>query len=111
METFGEVTFAVALREGEIVASSFGSDQKTVKGSILAKLPLNAPFQVCDAASPQAEAMLRNLKAQYDGKEPPAQLKLATAHMPCYTQKVLAATQAVPVGYVTTYDPAKVTWT
>jgi len=103
LETFGEVTFAVALRGEEIVASAFSSDPETVKGSILSKLPLNEPFQVCDANSPQAETALRTLKIQYDGKEPPAKLKLSTEHLPSYTQKVLAATQAVPAGYVTTY--------
>ncbi len=36
-------------------------------------------------------------------KTPAATLPLATAHLPSYTKKVLKATVAIPVGYVTTY--------
>lgn len=103
LQTFSEVTFAVAFRGREIVATAFNADPKTTQGSILSKLPLNEPFQVYSAVPPQAEEALQTLKALYDGKTATAQLKLATEHLPSYTQKVLSATQAVPVGYVTTY--------
>ena len=103
LQTFARVTFAVAFRDKEVVATAFNEDPKTSQRSILSKLPLNEPFQVCDAPTTQAEKALQTLKAIYGGKTPDTQLKLATGHLPSYTKKVLSATQAVPVGYVTTY--------
>lgn len=103
LQTFGEVTFAVAFRDKEVVATAFSADPKTTQGSILSKLPLDEPFQVIDAPTPKAQEALQTLSTLYDSKTPTMQLKLATEHLPSYTQKVLAATQAVPAGYVTTY--------
>jgi methylated-DNA-[protein]-cysteine S-methyltransferase len=43
------------------------------------------------------------LKTIYDGKDTSVNLPLATTHLPTYTQNVLKATSAIPVGYVSTY--------
>jgi methylated-DNA-[protein]-cysteine S-methyltransferase len=98
------VTFAIALQGAKISASAFSADQKTALDSILAKLPLNEPFEVCNAPSTRAKKALKTLKDLYDGKTPMSKPKLATTHLPSYTKKVLAATVAIPVGYVTTYS-------
>lgn len=103
LQTFDKVTFAVVFRDEEVVATAFSEDPKTAQSSILSKLPLDESFQVADIHTSQSEEALHILKALYDGKTPNKQLKIATGHLPSYTKKVLLATQAVPVGYVTTY--------
>ncbi len=61
------------------------------------------PFQVFHEPTAQAKAVLSALKDIYDGKEPQVKLTLATKTLPAYTKKVLKATLAIPVGYVTSY--------
>lgn len=95
--------FIAALQQHEIVASTFSSNPKTALETILCNLPFNVPFQVFHEPSPQAKNVLQTLKDIYDGKDAKTALPLATPHLPAYTKKVLKATQAIPVGYVTSY--------
>ncbi|MCL5876935.1 MAG: methylated-DNA--[protein]-cysteine S-methyltransferase [Candidatus Bathyarchaeota archaeon] len=95
--------FTIALQQQEIVASTFSGDQKTALENILCNLPFNVPFQIFHEPSPKAKTALQTLKDIYDGKGTNTALPLATKHLPPYTQKVLKATQAIPVGYVTSY--------
>jgi O-6-methylguanine DNA methyltransferase len=95
--------FAIALSQQQIVTSSFSSTQgKTVK-SILSKVPFNAPFQVFHEPTTFAKNALAALRAIYDGKDAATNLPLSTSHLPAYTKKVLKATSAIPLGYVTSY--------
>ncbi len=102
-QKFGDVTFAVALQDGKVAASTFSVDEKTAKQNILANLAFGEEFQGHAKPTATAETALQALKDIYDGKTPETKPKLATDHMTAYTQKVLAATLAIPVGYVTTY--------
>ena len=43
------------------------------------------------------------MKRVYDGKKVNENLSLATDHLPAYTKKVLKTTEAIPLGYVTSY--------
>ena len=95
--------FAVAVNRQQIVTSSFGPDQKTTINNILSNVPFNLPFQVFHEPVPLAVNMLETLKNIYDGKETTPNLSLATAHLPLYTRRVLKATSAIPLGYVTSY--------
>jgi methylated-DNA-[protein]-cysteine S-methyltransferase len=95
--------FAVALNKQQIVTSSFGSEQKTSLNNILGKLPCNVPFQVFHEPIASAKTALSTLKCIYDGKENKTALPLATSHLPAYTKKVLTATSAIPLGYITSY--------
>ncbi len=95
--------FAVALNKQQIVTSSFGAEQKTALNNILEKLPCSVPFQVFHEPIVYAKNALSSLKFIYDGKENKTTIPLATSHLPTYTKKVLTATSAIPLGYVTSY--------
>jgi methylated-DNA-[protein]-cysteine S-methyltransferase len=103
METYGATTYAVVMRGCTIAATAFSSDKKTAQSSTLSKLPLGEAFEIHLEPTLEGKAALQALKSIYEGKEPQTVLQLATQHLPAYTQKVLQATRAVPVGYVTTY--------
>jgi O-6-methylguanine DNA methyltransferase len=96
-------TFAVAMDKDEILTTIFRVDQKEALKSILDNLPFKVPFQVFHEPTPSAKIALVALKDIYDGKDTATNLPLATAHLPSYTKKVLKATIAIPVGYVSTY--------
>ena len=100
---FDGTTFAVALDQSEVLTTTFRADQKEALSTILDNLPFRVPFQVFHEPTPSAKTALLALKDIYDGKDTVATLPLATAHLPSYTKKVLKATIAIPVGYVTTY--------
>jgi O-6-methylguanine DNA methyltransferase len=102
-QNLGGTTFAVALRQKEVAAVSFGSIQQTTLSHLLENLPFNESFQVFHEPSPHAQTLLTGLRDLYSGKEVKVKFCLATSKLPRYTQKVLKATLAVPVGYVTTY--------
>ncbi len=95
--------FAVALNKQQIVTSSFGPEQKNALNNILGKLPCNVPFQVFHEPKASAKTALLALKCIYDGKEVKTALPLATSCLPAYTKKVLTATSAIPLGFVTSY--------
>jgi len=103
IQNFDRTHFALAIDKGEILATSFSADQKTALRNILGNLPFNRPFEVFCKPTAQAKIALQTLKDIYDGKDTATKLNLATSHLPSYTQKVLKATLAVPVGYVTSY--------
>ncbi len=96
--------FAIAINQHQITTSSFGPDQKTALNNILGNLPFNVPFQIFHEPVTYAKNALSTLKCIYEGQEVKAILPLATSHLPAYTKKVLKATLAIPLGYVTSYS-------
>jgi O-6-methylguanine DNA methyltransferase len=102
-QTSAGVTFAAALEKGKILVTTFRDDPQVALEGILDNLPEGEPFEVCREASAEAKVVLDALKAIYDGKDTDAILTLATSRLPAYTNRVILATIAVPVGYVTTY--------
>ncbi len=98
-----EVHYAIAINQQEIVTSTFAADEKTALHNILSNLPFNVPFRVFHEPSTQAKTTLKTLKDIFDGKDANIDLPLSTDHLPTYTKKVLKATMAIPVGYVTSY--------
>lgn len=102
-QNFEGTWFAVALNGQQIVTSTFTDNEKVALHSILANLPFNVPFQVLHTPTATAKTALLALKEIYDGKDTKTQLPLVTTHLPVYTKKVLKATLAIPVGYVTSY--------
>jgi len=102
-QTLDDITFAVAQSKGEILTTTFRPSKEEALAAILDNLPFDVPFEVFNTPTPQANVALDTLKAIYDGKEVSLNLPLATAHLPSYTQKVIKATMAIPVGYVSTY--------
>ncbi len=97
------VWFGVACDKEQIAASSFGASQQGTLSSLLESIPYNATFQVFDKPSHLAENALSCLKKIYNGEPVDANLPLAIARLPAYTQKVLKATLQIPLGYVTSY--------
>jgi O-6-methylguanine DNA methyltransferase len=96
--------FVVALLKRKIVASSFGENKEVTMMSVLGNLPFDVPFQVFLVPSVFAGKAFEALKLVHDGKGAgDLKLPLATSHLSAYTKKVLLATLAVPVGYVTSY--------
>jgi O-6-methylguanine DNA methyltransferase len=103
LQNLGGTYFGVALSQQEVLATTFSRYQKTALNSILANLPFDVPFQVFHEIPIQAKAVLQTLKYIYEGKDRIQKFNLSTANLPAYTQKVLKATAAIPVGYVTSY--------
>jgi methylated-DNA-[protein]-cysteine S-methyltransferase len=97
------VTFAAALQNRKIVVTTFRADQQAALESILDNLPVGEPFEVCREVTAEAKTVLDALKAIYDGKDTDATLTISTSRLPAYTNRVIQATIAIPVGYVTTY--------
>ncbi len=95
--------FAIAIDQQQIITSSFGVDQQTTIKSVLFNVPFNMAFQIFHEPVPYAKNIFMTLKRVYDGKKVDANLSLATGHLPAYTKKVLKITQAIPLGYVTSY--------
>lgn len=102
-QTVEGVTFAAAFDHGEVLTTTFREDSKAALTTILDNLPYKEPFQVFHEPTHNARISLDVLKTIYDGKDTSINLPLATAHLPSYTKKVLKATSAIPVGYVSTY--------
>ena len=95
--------FAIAVNQQQIITSSFGADQQTTIQNVLSNIPFNMAFQAFHEPVPSAKNVLTTLKRVYDGKKVNENLSLATAHLPAYTKKVLKITEAIPLGYVTSY--------
>ena len=102
-QCYDGIHYALAMNLTEIVTSTFATDEKTAIFNILSNLPFDTVFQVFREPSIQAKKILQTLKDIYDGKEPTIHASLSIAHLPAYTKKVLKATMAIPVGYVTSY--------
>jgi O-6-methylguanine DNA methyltransferase len=102
-QNLDNIWFAVALNKQQIVTSSFGAEQKNALNNILGKLPCNVPFQVFHEPIASAKTALSTLRCIYDGKENKTPMPLAKSRLPAYTKKVLIATSAIPLGYVTSY--------
>jgi O-6-methylguanine DNA methyltransferase len=102
-QNLGGKWFAVALNGQQIVTSTFDDQEQIALSNILANLPFNEPFKVLHTPINSAKTTLASLKEIYDGKDTNTQLPLVTAHLPAYTKKVLKATIAIPIGYVTSY--------
>ncbi|MGE5188370.1 MAG: MGMT family protein [Betaproteobacteria bacterium] len=97
------IWFAVALCGQKIVTSSFAGSEKNALNSVLNNLPYNTAFQLFPKPNSTAAVILQAIKEIYQGKDTKAKLNLASEDLPVYTQKVLKATLAIPVGYVTSY--------
>ncbi len=95
--------FAIAVNQQQIISSSFGADQQITIQNVLSNIPFNMAFQAFLEPAPSANKVLTTLKRVYDGKKVNENLSLATAHLPAYTKKVLKITEAIPLGYVTSY--------
>ncbi len=95
--------FAIAINQQQIITSSFGVDQQTTIKNVLFNIPFNMAFQIFQEPVPSANKILTTLKRIYDGKKVYMNLTLATDHLPTYTKKVLKTTEAIPLGYVTSY--------
>jgi O-6-methylguanine DNA methyltransferase len=95
--------FAIAINQQQIIASSFGGDQQTTIKNVLFNVPFNMAFQIFNEPVLSAKNILTTLKRVYDGKEVDQNISLATDHLPDYTKKVLKTTEAIPLGYVTSY--------
>jgi O-6-methylguanine DNA methyltransferase len=95
--------FAIAINQQQIITSSFSEDQQTALKNVLINVPFNMAFQIFQKPVPAAIKILTNLKRIYDGKKIDVNLNLATDHLPAYTKKVLKTTEAIPIGYVTSY--------
>jgi len=102
-QNFNDLIFAIALNQQELVASTFSRHQKTALCNIRSNLPFETPFQVFQQPTTHAKTILAASKDIYDGKDSPVKFKLATRDLTIYTQKVLKATIAIPVGYITSY--------
>lgn len=103
IQNIEDTWFATAIDQQQIITTSFGEDQQTTIKNVLFNLPFNMAFQIFHEPVPSAKNILTTLKRVYDGKKVDTNLSLATGHLPAYTKKVLKTTEAIPLGYVTSY--------
>lgn len=97
------VWFGVACDGEEVYATTFAFSEERALRSLMDSVPLNAPFQQAEEASPFIERVIAALKDVYNGKDTKSHFSLATGHLPAYTRKVIEATYSIPAGYVTSY--------
>jgi methylated-DNA-[protein]-cysteine S-methyltransferase len=97
------VCFAVAFSGEEILGVTLSSDQKTAVDTIRGSLAAKEPFEVFTQPTQQIGALFAALKEFYDGKTPEYSFILADTDLPIYSQSVLRAVSAIPVGYVASY--------
>ena len=97
------ILFAIALNQQQIITASFGENQQTTINNVLGNVPFDMPFQFFHEPSAFAKKTFVTLNGIYGGKDAKNNLTLATANLPAYTKKVLKATSAIPIGYVTSY--------
>ncbi|MCW4024663.1 MAG: methylated-DNA--[protein]-cysteine S-methyltransferase [Candidatus Bathyarchaeota archaeon] len=95
--------FAVAICQQEILATSFGKTQEDTLQKLLDNLPFNEPFQVHSEPSSFAQKTIHQMSDALEGKQNSPSLPFCFSHLPQYTQKVLKATQQIPLGYVASY--------
>jgi len=95
---------AAALEDEKIWATAFTKSDKEAVKQILDSLPYNRPFQTDDKLSPEAEKVLKAIRAVLAGENISADFSFERSHLSKYAQKILLDCLAkVPVGYVTTY--------
>jgi methylated-DNA-[protein]-cysteine S-methyltransferase len=102
-QTHNGTWFALAVYRQEILATSFGKTQETTLQKLLDNLPFNESFQVLPEPSSFAEKTIRLMSGIIEGKQTSQELPFCFSHLPLYTQKVLKATQQIPLGYVASY--------
>ncbi|MCW3995312.1 MAG: methylated-DNA--[protein]-cysteine S-methyltransferase [Candidatus Bathyarchaeota archaeon] len=102
-QKIGDTWFAIALNQQKIASSSFGEDRQKTIHSVLNNLPLNVPFQAFEKPTFSAERVFDSIKRLIEGADAGQGIVLAMDTLPQYTQKVLKATAAIPLGYVTSY--------
>jgi methylated-DNA-[protein]-cysteine S-methyltransferase len=102
-QNIDDTWFAVALNQKTKIKTSFGADLQVTIKNVLCNVPFNIAFQVFHEPVPSAKNILTILKKIYDGKEVDMNHSLAISHLPAYTKKVLKTTEAIPIGYVTSY--------
>jgi O-6-methylguanine DNA methyltransferase len=102
-QNINDTWFAIALNQQQVISSSFGADHQATIKNVLSNVPFNIAFQVFHEPVPLAKNILTTLKRVYDGKKVDEKFSLATSHLPAYTKKVLKTTEAIPLGYVTSY--------
>lgn len=100
----GGVWFGVAYEGEKVLATSFGSDEKSVLKGLRDSLPVNIVLESSGSASGFAEHVLDMLKLVYDGKDAVVGgVWLNMDRLPSYSRRVLGAVCMVPAGYVTSY--------
>jgi O-6-methylguanine DNA methyltransferase len=95
--------FAVAVYQQGIFVTSFGTTQKDTLQKLFVALPFNEPFQVHPEPSSLAQKTIHQMSNTLEGKQTSPSLPFCFSHLPQYTQKVLKATQQIPLGYVASY--------
>ena len=102
-KNIGGTWFGVACSEQRVFSTTFASSQKEALRNLLREIPFNVPFQTHPEPSAFAETVLKSVKNVYDGNNVSQNVPLATEHLSAYTQKILAATSLIPIGYVVSY--------
>jgi len=97
------IWFAVAFADEEILSVAFGSDQKTAVNTIQSSFAEKEVLEVFTQPLQQFDALFAALREFYDGKSPAHSFILADTDLPIYSQRVLRAVSAIPVGYVASY--------
>jgi len=103
-QKIGNLMCATALEDGKIWATAFTkSDNEAVK-QILENLPYKKSFQTDEDLSPQAEKVLKVMRAVLAGESVSIDFSFERSHLSEYAQKILLGCLVeVPAGYVTTY--------
>ena len=102
-KNIGGTWFGVACTEQRIFSTAFASSQQEALRNLLRGIPFNVPFQAHPEPSAFADTVLASVKNVYDGNNVSQNVPLATEHLSAYTQKILAATSLIPIGYVVSY--------
>ncbi|MDR0373706.1 MAG: methylated-DNA--[protein]-cysteine S-methyltransferase [Nitrososphaerota archaeon] len=103
VENVEGIFFAVVLRDGKILRTTFNVSQKATMDTIRGNLVDGNPVEMFTQPSRQLSTLFAALRDLYDGKNTNYNFILSDASLPPYSQRVLRAVSAIPTGYVASY--------
>ena len=102
-KNIGGTWFGVACTEQRVFSTTFANSQQEALRKLLRSIRFTVPFQTHPEPTAFADTVLASVKNVYDGNNVSQNVPLATEHLSAYTQKILAATSLIPIGYVVSY--------
>ena len=102
------VWYGFAFTGEKILATTICSTREKSAKSLISEIPFNVDHRIIEEGSEFTEKTIMMLKKLNSGDEEGKSFSLATEYMPEPNAKVLTASAAIPIGYVTSYgDIAK----
>ena len=97
------IWYGCAFTGEKILATTICSTREKSVKNLISEIPFNVDHHIIEEGSEFTEKTIMMLKKLDSGNEEDKSFSLATEYMPEPNAKVLAASAAIPIGYVTSY--------